>query len=110
MASRARKSQATSDRESSQLMLVSHQNTDLLLMNQQLRAKVEELQAEILRVQALLRITQVKLAQHDRRQRIEGTPRGMSFRDRFNRYAAATGARSATPTEIMAWEKENGHA
>lgn len=125
----SRKSQVTKDREASQLALVQAQLADTeqlrAFAHAELRKCAEELsaekaahadtyetlqksKAEILRIQALLRITQVKLAQHDRRQRVDGTPRGPSFRERCKAYFAATGERSVTAPELIAWE--NSHA
>ena len=61
MATRSRKSSATLDREVSELEQARALAADLTRLNAELREKLAAANAENLRVQALLRITQVKL-------------------------------------------------
>ena len=105
MASRARKSGATLDREVSELEQARALAADLTLLNTELREKLAAANAENLRVQALLRITQVKLKSASKAQ--EAKPIGASFKDRCQAFFAATGARSVTPTELREWEVSN---
>ena len=105
MASRARKSSTTLDREVSELGQARALAADLTLLNQELREKLAAAHAENLRVQALLRITQVKLKNASKVQAAK--PIGASFKDRCQAFFAATGARSVTPTELREWEVSN---
>lgn len=105
MASRARKSGATLDREVSELEQARALAADLTLLNQELREKLAAANAENLRVQALLRITQVKLKNAAKAQTAK--PVGASFKERCQAFFAATGARSVTPTELREWEVSN---
>ena len=105
MASRARKSGATLDREVSELEQARALAADLTLLNQELREKLAAANAENLRVQALLRITQVRLKSASKAQ--EAKPIGASFKERCQAFFAATGARSVTPTELREWEVSN---
>lgn len=105
MASRARKSGATIDREVSELEQARALAADLTLLNKELREKLAAANAENLRVQALLRITQVKLKSASKAQ--EAKPIGASFKERCQAFFAATGARSVTPTELREWEVSN---
>ncbi len=105
MASRARKSGATLDREVSELEQARALAADLTLLNQELREKLAAANAENLRVQALLRITQVKLKSASKAQ--EAKPIGASFKERCQAFFAATGARSVTPTKLREWEVSN---
>lgn len=105
MASRARKSGATLDREVSELEQVRALAADLTRLNIELREKLAAANAENLRVQALLRITQVKLKDASKAQAAK--PVGASFKERCQAFFAATGARSVTPTELREWEVSN---
>ena len=105
MATRSRKSSTTLDREVSELEQARALAADLTLLNQELREKLAAANAENLRVQALLRITQVKLKSASKAQ--EAKPIGASFKDRCQAFFAATGARSVTPTELREWELSN---
>ena len=78
---------------------------DLTRLNIELREKLAAANAENLRVQALLRITQVKLKSASKAQ--EAKPIGASFKERCQAFFAATGARSVTPTELREWEVSN---
>ena len=106
MATRSRKSSTTLDREVSELEQARALAADLTLLNKELREKLAAANAENLRVQALLRITQVKL-----RDAAKAAPRaercGASFKERCQAFFAATGARSVTPTELREWEVSN---
>lgn len=105
MATRSRKSSTTLDREVSELEQARALAADLTLLNQELREKLAAANAENLRVQALLRITQVKLKSASKAQAAK--PIGASFKDRCQAFFAATGARSVTPTELREWEVSN---
>ena len=105
MATRSRKSNTTLDREVSELEQARALAADLTLLNQELREKLAAANAENLRVQALLRITQVKLKNASKAQAAE--PIGASFKERCQAFFAATGARSVTPTELREWEVSN---
>lgn len=106
MATRARKSQATADREVSQVERLGAENAQLLTLVGELRTKLNVLKGEVVpmdeyrRVQALLRVTQVKLA--DAGKAIAG-----SFRERCLAYFEATGERSVTPVQLREWEIAN---
>ena len=104
MATRSRKSSTTLDREVSELEQARALAADLTLLNQELREKLAAANAENLRVQALLRITQVKLKDTSKAQ--EAKPIGASFKERCLAYFAATGARSVTSTELREWEAQ----
>lgn len=101
----ARKSAATLDREASENARIRAEHAQLLTLNAQLREKIKADAAEILRVQALLRITQVKLKNAAKAQAAK--PVGASFKERCQAFFAATGARSVTPTELREWEVSN---
>lgn len=108
MATRARKSQATADREVSQVERLGAENAQLLTLVGELRTKLNALKGEVVpmdeyrRVQALLRVTQVKLAGASKAKPIAG-----SFRERCLAYFAATGERSVTPVQLREWEISN---
>lgn len=105
MAKQSRKSGATLDREVSQAERLAAEHADLLRLNAELREKLVAANAENLRVQALLRITQVKLKNAAKAQAAK--PVGASFKERCQAFFAATGARSVTPTELREWEVSN---
>ena len=105
MATRSRKSSTTLDREVSELEQARALAADLTLLNQELREKLAAANAENRRVQALLRITQVKLKGASKAQ--ETKPIGASFKERCQAFFDATGARSVTPTELREWEVSN---
>lgn len=105
MATRSRKSSTTLDREVSELEQARALAADLTLLNKELREKLAAANAENLRVQALLRITQVKLKNTSKVQAAK--PIGVSFKERCQAFFAATGARSVTPTELREWEVSN---
>lgn len=105
MATRSRKSSTTLDREVSELEQARALAADLTLLNKELREKLAVANAENLRVQALLRITQVKLKNAAKAQAAK--PVGTSFKERCQAFFAATGARSVTPTELREWEASN---
>ena len=105
MATRSRKSSTTLDREVSELEQARALAADLTLLNKELREKLAAAHAENLRVQALLRITQVKLKGASKAQAAK--PVGASFKERCQAFFAATGARSVTPTELREWEVSN---
>ena len=108
MAARSRKSQANADREVSQVERLGAENAQLLTLVEEMRAKLRALSAEVVpmdeyrRVQALLRVTQVKLAGASKAKPIAGT-----FRERCLAYFAATGERAVTPTQLREWEISN---
>lgn len=105
MATRSRKSSTTLDREVSELEQARALAADLTRLNIELREKLAAANAENLRVQALLRITQVKLKNAAKAQAAK--PVGASFKERCQAFFAATGARSVTPTELREWEVSN---
>ena len=110
MATRSRKSSTTLDREVSELEQARALAADLTRLNAELREKLAAANAENLRVQALLRITQVKLKNAAKAQAAKAQaakPVGASFKERCQAFFAATGARSVTPTELREWEVSN---
>ena len=105
MATRSRKSSTTLDREVSELEQTRALAADLTRLNIELREKLAAANAENLRVQALLRITQVKLKNAAKAQAAK--PVTGSFKERCQAFFAATGKRSVTPTELREWEVAN---